>query len=68
MTITIALSDERVAKLKAKADQLGVKVEDLARAIIEEATDGDIDENSPEFDRELDYVLKKNAELYRRLA
>jgi hypothetical protein len=68
MTITISISDDRAKELQAKADRLGLKVEDFARLLVEKAADGEIDESSPEFDRELDYIMTKNAELYRRLA
>ena len=69
MTITISISDDRAAKLKEHADKMGVKVEDVARMLIEKATDqSEIDENSAEFGRAMDEVFAKNAELYRRLA
>lgn len=63
-TITIALPDDRLLELKEIADKLGIKPEDLVRVSIEELL------TRPEetFQQAIDYVLKKNAELYRRLA
>ena len=63
-TITIALSEERWGKLNEMARQLGVMPEALVRVSIEELL------TRPEEDVEqaIDYVLTKNAELYRRLA
>lgn len=63
-TITIAIPDDRLLELKEIADKLGIKPEDLVRVCIEELL------TRPEetFQQTIDYVLKKNAELYRRLA
>ncbi len=62
--LTIPLSDERQKLLQCLADQSGVSPEELARSVLEEwmsRSDGD-------FARAAEYVLRKNAELYRRLA
>ena len=63
-TITIALPDDRLLKLKEMATRLGVAPEELVRVSIEELL------TRPEeaFEQAVDYVLQKNAELYRRLA
>ena len=63
-TITINLPDEHLSKLQEAAAQLGITPEELVRASIEDLL------NQPEesFKQALDYVMKKNAELYRRLA
>jgi predicted transcriptional regulator len=63
-TLTISLSNERLSKLKEIATHLGVSPEDLVRASVEELV------TRPEeaFERVVEYVLDKNAELYRRLA
>ena len=63
-TITIALPDEEALKLKELARGAGVTPEDLLRAGIEEWLRGP----RADFASAADYVLKKNAELYRRLA
>ena len=63
-TITITLAEDRLAKLRDLAARLKVSPEDLARVGVEELL------SRPEdaFQRAADYVLGKNAELYRRLA
>lgn len=62
--ITIALPDDRLLKLKEMAVRLSVTPEELVCVSIEELL------SAPEdtFHRVVDYVLKKNAELYQRLA
>jgi hypothetical protein len=62
--ITIELPDERMRQLQKLAQEANVSPEDLLRSRVEEwlATP------SPEFLRVANYVLKKNEELYRRLA
>ncbi len=63
-TITIPISDDRLAKLKEVAARLRITPEELIRVSIEELL------TRPEeaFHHAVDYVLKKNTELYRRLA
>ena len=63
-TITITLSDERLAQLREIAARFSVRPEDLARVGIEELL------TRPEdaFQHAIDYILTKNQELYRRLA
>jgi antitoxin FitA len=63
-SITITLPDDRLQKLKEKAVQLRVSPEELVRASVEEM----LERPEEDFRRALDYVLHKNAELYRRLA
>jgi predicted transcriptional regulator len=62
--ITIALPDDRVLKLKEVASRLSVSPEELVRASVEEL----LSQPDEAFQNVMDYVLKKNAELYRRLA
>jgi hypothetical protein len=61
--ITITLSADRLAKLQEIAARLHISPEELARAGVEELL------TRPEetCQRAIEYVLKKNAELYRRL-
>lgn len=61
---TIALPDDRLLKLKELAARLRITPEDLVRASIEDL----VTRPEGEFQRATDFVLKKNAELYRRLA
>ena len=63
-TITISISEDRLEKLKEIATRLRVAPEDLVRATVEEL----VTRPEGEFQRALEYVLNKNAELYRRLA
>lgn len=63
-TITIGLPDDRLIKLKEMADRLGMSPEELVVVSVEEL----LNRPDEEFVRAVDYVLKKNSELYRRLA
>ena len=63
-TITISLPDDRLQKLKELATRFSVAPEELVRVSIEEL----LTRPEEDFRRALDYVLNKNAELYRRLA
>jgi hypothetical protein len=62
--IIVPLSEERLERLKSIAQQAGVSPEDLARASLEEW----LARPREDFQEAADYVLRKNAELYRRLA
>jgi antitoxin FitA len=63
-SITIALPDDRLLQLQEKAKIFGITPEELVRVSIEELL------TRPEdaFQLAVEYILKKNAELYRRLA
>ena len=63
-TITISLPADHLQKLREVAAQYRVAPEDLVLASIEEL----LAQPEEEFKRALEYVLDKNAELYRRLA
>ena len=63
-SITISLPDESLLKLQDTAARLGVTPEELARMGIEEL----LAQPDEVFKQAIDYVLKKNVELYRRLA
>jgi antitoxin FitA len=63
-TLTITLSDDRLAKLREIADRFNIKPEDLARVSIEEL----LTRPEESFQQAADYILHKNSELYRRLA
>jgi predicted transcriptional regulator len=63
-TITITLSNERLAKLQELAARFHISPEELARAGVEEL----LARPEETCQRAIDYVLKKNAALYRRLA
>ncbi len=63
-TITIQLPDERMQTLQELAKQAKVPPEQLLQARVEEW----LSQPALEFLKAADYVLKKNEELYRRLA
>ena len=63
-TITISLPDDRLQKLKEIATRFSVAPEELVRVSVEEL----LTRPEEDFRRALEYVLDKNAELYRRLA
>lgn len=63
-TITIPISDYRAFKLQELSAEFGVPIEDLVRISLEEL----LLHPQQTFQQTVDYVLEKNAELYRRLA
>ncbi len=63
-TITITLPDDRLHQLKEIAARFQVTPEELARVGVEEL----LGRPDDAFQQAADHVLKKNAELYRRLA
>lgn len=63
-SITINLQDEQMAKLQELANRLGISIEEVARVSIEEL----LAAPDERFEQAADYVLKKNEDLYRRLA
>jgi predicted transcriptional regulator len=63
-TITITLTEDRLAKLQEMAARLHIAPEELARAGVEDL----LARSEETCQRAIEYVLKKNAALYRRLA
>jgi antitoxin FitA len=64
MTIAIPLTEERAEQLRMRAIQAGLAPEEFLRRSVEQF----LDQPDEHFQQAADYVLKKNAELYRRLA
>ncbi len=62
--ITIPLSEERLAQLRLRAGQVGLAPEEFLRRQVEQL----LDRPDEPFYQAAAYVLRKNAELYRRLA
>ena len=62
--ITITIPDEHMLKLRELASRLSLSPEELVRVSLEEL----LARPEDAFQQALDHVLKKNAELYRRLA
>jgi hypothetical protein len=63
-TLTIELPDESLKKLKDRAEAAGLEVEEFVQKNLEDWLESAEDK----FDSASRYVIKKNAELYRRLA
>jgi antitoxin FitA len=63
-SITISLTEERVQKLKALAATSGISPEELVRKSVDQW----LEQPATEFAAAAAYVLKKNEELYQRLA
>jgi antitoxin FitA len=63
-TITSPIPDDRMSKLQELAARFNITPEELVRLGVEEL----LARPEEQFRLALDYVLKKNAELYRRLA
>jgi hypothetical protein len=64
MTVSVELPETQIAKLHDQAQRLGVRPEDLAAAAIADL----LHREESDFASAADYVLRKNRELYRRLA
>lgn len=63
-TITIELPNERLQELQEMALKLGVSMEELVRVSVEDM----LTQPEEQFRKAAQYVLKKNSELYKRLA
>jgi hypothetical protein len=63
-SITVPLSEDRLLRLRELAKEARVTPEELVRETLEEW----LKQPGEDFARAAGYVLKKNAELYRRLA
>ena len=64
MKLAIDLSPAQVERLRQEAERLGVAVEDLARAVLADL----LTTPDEDFKTAAERVLRKNEELYRRLA
>lgn len=62
--ITVSLPEDRLRKLEEIAARFNVSAQELVRVSIEEL----LSKPEDEFENTLNYVLRKNAELYRRLS
>ena len=63
-SLRVDLSPEQTAKLIQMAERLKTTPEDLARVGIEQL----FTMSDEDFEQAIQYILKKNGELYRRLA
>lgn len=64
MKLSIELTDAETTKLRQEATRLGVEPEDLARAAVTDL----LSNEDQDFRDAAEQVLRKNEELYRRLA
>jgi hypothetical protein len=64
MKLSVDLTPAQAERLRLEAERLGLTPEDLARAAIVEL----LDRPGDDFTAAAERVLKKNEELYRRLA
>lgn len=64
MSLAVELPEPQATKLRDRAQRLGVSPEDLAAAAIADL----LNREEGDFDSAAEYVLRKNRELYRRLA
>jgi hypothetical protein len=65
VNISIELTDEDAARLRARAEALAVRVEELVLAVVRQELDGAGD---AEVDALVRGIVEKNKDLYRRLA
>jgi hypothetical protein len=65
MKLAIDLTDTQAERLRSEAARLGVEPAELARAALADLLS---EEGDQEFRRAAEAVLRKNQELYRRLA
>ena len=64
MNVAFDLSPEQAEKLRQAAERLGMAPADLARAAVTDL----LADRDDDFRAAADRILRKNAELYRRLA
>jgi predicted transcriptional regulator len=64
MTLNLELDEQQARRLQQVASRLNVSVSDLARAAINDL----LAKPDNDFERAAERVLKKNSELYKRLA
>jgi predicted transcriptional regulator len=65
MNVTIDLSDEQFRKLSVKAESMNLSPENLIVQLVHEFAS---DTTTDSFESARNYVLRKNKELYERLA
>ncbi len=64
MTLNLELDEQQIRRLQDIAGRLNISVNDLAKAAINDL----VTRPESDFEDAATHVLKKNAELYRRLA
>jgi hypothetical protein len=64
MDVAFELSDEKIKKLREKAEEYGLPPKKLLEAGIEDF----LNQPDEQFKEDLNYILRKNSELYERLS
>lgn len=64
MSLAFELSDEKARKLREKAEQFGLSLEELVQAGIDDF----LNQPDERFQEALEHTLDKNSELYDRLS
>jgi len=64
MDVAFELSDEKIQKLREKAEEYGVPPKELLEAGIEDF----LNQPDEQFKEDLNYILRKNSKLYERLS
>ena len=64
MAVAFELSDEKIQKLREKAEEYGLTTRELLEAGIEDF----LNQPDEQFEEVLNYTLRKNSELYERLS
>jgi hypothetical protein len=62
-SITLDIPEERLTRLQERAESLGITLEELVRLSIDEL----LGRPTHEVQQAIEYVVRKNAELYQRL-
>ena len=63
-TLRFDISDDKAEALEDAAERLGISMEELLRASVDQT----LQKLDADFEKAAQHVLEKNAELYRRLA
>ena len=63
-TLTVTFPEKTLQRIAEVANRLGLSVE----ALVQESVEEKLERAEPGFEEAAEHVLKKNAELYRRLA
>ena len=63
-TITVSISDDRMQKLRERASHYHIAPEELVRVSLDDL----LTRSEEDFRQAVEYVLRKNTELYQRLA
>lgn len=68
-TLTLELTDEQTKLLAEEAERLSLPMQEVAaRRLFSAWQSAEVESRNMEFEEAMEYVFKKNSELYRRLA